>query len=135
MCIRDRWYQRRVHGEKKKKLREVRFQTGANTASTLEAEKIMEQELQKQSERAKRFGIPDPTDEELKKQKRAERFGTSGELTPSEENKKKEERAKRFGLSTPQEQEEKLKMRLAKFGPNTASEPGALPQKKFKKSF
>lgn len=72
------------------------------------------------AKRKERFGIPDQETVEVKKSKRAQRFGSSGggaviPTTPEIEAKKKA-RAARFSNGGPPEIEEKKRARSARFG-------------------
>lgn len=65
--------------------------------------------------RAKRFGLPDPEEEEMKKRARAERFGAAQAKVAAEELQRRTERAKRFGMPLPEDDEAKKAMRAARF--------------------
>jgi len=80
---------------------------------------LNEEDVAKIAKRKERFGLPEKELVEVKKSKRAERFGSTGggtaiPSTPEIEEKKKA-RAARFG-NTPPEVEEKKKARAARFG-------------------
>ncbi|PHT38358.1 Protein MODIFIER OF SNC1 11 [Capsicum baccatum] len=89
-----------------------------------------ETDIQKKMKRAERFGTTVQLSEEEKRSTRAERFGTGSAAQSSDALKKAEEqkrkaRAERFGInqSDSAEEEAKKKARLARFAPSVKADP------------
>ncbi|MCD7452814.1 hypothetical protein HAX54_018255 [Datura stramonium] len=87
-------------------------------------------DIQKKMKRAERFGTTFQLSEEEKRNTRAERFGTGSAAQGSDASKKAEEqkrkaRAERFGLaqSDSADEEAKKKARLARFAPPAKADP------------
>eukprot|EP01017_Pseudomicrothorax_dubius_P028273 TRINITY_DN3351_c0_g1_i2.p2 TRINITY_DN3351_c0_g1~~TRINITY_DN3351_c0_g1_i2.p2 ORF type:complete len:122 (-),score=45.87 TRINITY_DN3351_c0_g1_i2:205-570(-) len=113
------------------KLRGLRFKLGSET-TTLDTLNVLVEEEGKKKKRFERFGTSDPGEEQGKMKKRAARFNLP---TDESERQRLEQRSKRFGSAPQVIEDEKVKKRNERFNPLSVLDTfGEDPVKKVKLS-